>query len=131
MNRAESANSRQIQFATSYLFDFGMYLPKLSMLAFYFQLFPVHEVLLRRALYVITVFVVLSAVASLTLRTFWCGLRPWENWYVANPLFSLAAAGARSLTRAQHYLQVNRPQELLDIPVVYHITNQLGILFRQ
>lgn len=57
-----------------------MYLPKLSMLTFYFHLFPLHEVLLRRALYIVTAFVALSVVASLTLRTFWCGRYPSDNW---------------------------------------------------
>ncbi|KAI8627450.1 hypothetical protein F5Y19DRAFT_443177 [Xylariaceae sp. FL1651] len=70
----------KVQYATAYLFDIGMYFPKLSMLAFYFHLFPLCEVLLRKALYIVTVFVTVSAVATLFLRTFWCGRNPSANW---------------------------------------------------
>ncbi|RYP60715.1 hypothetical protein DL771_010413 [Monosporascus sp. 5C6A] len=79
MNGVKDANSRQVQFATSYLFDIGMYFPKLSMLSFYFHVIPLHDVLLRRALYTIAVVVTMSAVVSLTLRTFWCGGDPSSN----------------------------------------------------
>jgi hypothetical protein len=79
-NGIKHTNSGQVQFATSYLFDIGMYFPKLSMLAFYFRLIPLHEVLLRRALYILTAVVAAFAVVTLTLRTFWCGRNPSDNW---------------------------------------------------
>lgn len=71
---------RQIRFATNYFFDVGLYLPKLSMLAIYFQLFPGHDRPLRMALYFVTAFTISAALVTIFSDTFWCGKDVSVNW---------------------------------------------------
>jgi hypothetical protein len=87
VTKARSARVRtdtlQARFATNYLFDFGLYLPKFSMLAFYFNAIPgASSPGTRKALYAVTCFVVCSSLTTLFGDTFWCGLNPGVNWYV-------------------------------------------------
>lgn len=73
----------QVRFATNYLFDVGLYLPKCSILAFYFMIIPVaSSPETRKALHAVTYFVVLSTLITFFGDTFWCGPNPAVNWYV-------------------------------------------------
>lgn len=70
----------KIRFATNYFFDVGLYFPKFSMLAFYTIIVPRTTPNLRKALYAVIAFVVLSCLTTLFSDTFWCGSRPGSNW---------------------------------------------------
>lgn len=71
----------QISFASNYFYDFGMGLPKLSMLAFYWAFFnDSHHRKIRRVLWVMTAFVVLCYLTSLFDDTFFCGLDVSVQW---------------------------------------------------
>ncbi|KAK8085522.1 hypothetical protein PG997_006793 [Apiospora hydei] len=67
---------RKIWFAMNYLFDAGLYLPKLSMVAIYYHLIPMHFHGLRRALHFIGFFVGSSFFITFFSDTFWCGPHP-------------------------------------------------------
>ncbi|RYP46688.1 hypothetical protein DL768_007145 [Monosporascus sp. mg162] len=69
-----------VRFATNYFFDFGLYFPKLSMLAVYFLIIPPHMKMLRWALYSVTAFTAGSALVTAMVITFWCGPDPSVNW---------------------------------------------------
>ncbi|KAK3304928.1 uncharacterized protein B0T15DRAFT_255994 [Chaetomium strumarium] len=73
----------KIRFATNYFFDAGLYLPKISMLAIYFQLLTHQGVWQRWALYFVTAFTGSSALITLFADTFWCGPEPSINWSTA------------------------------------------------
>jgi hypothetical protein len=75
-------DTSQVRFATNYLFDVGLYLPKFSILAFYFMIIPVTASETRKALHAVTCFVVLSTLITFFGDTFWCGSNPAVNWYV-------------------------------------------------
>jgi hypothetical protein len=75
------ADALQVRFATNYLFDVGLYLPKFSILAFYFMITPITVPETRKALYGVTCFVVLSTLITFFGDTFWCGPNPAVNWY--------------------------------------------------
>jgi hypothetical protein len=75
------ADALQVRFATNYLFDVGLYLPKFSILAFYFMIIPITAPETRMALYAVTCFVVLSTLITFFGDTFWCGPNPAVNWY--------------------------------------------------
>ncbi|KAH7031449.1 uncharacterized protein B0I36DRAFT_122959 [Microdochium trichocladiopsis] len=70
----------QVRFATNYLFDAGLYFPKMSMLTIYFHIMPRHERLLRWALYCVAVFTVSSFAVTIFMDTFLCGADPSVNW---------------------------------------------------
>jgi hypothetical protein len=72
----------QVRFATNYLFDVGLYFPKYSILAFYYMIIPVTAPETRKALYAVTLFVVVSTLVTFFGDTFWCGTNPNINWYV-------------------------------------------------
>ncbi|PVI07948.1 hypothetical protein DM02DRAFT_237013 [Periconia macrospinosa] len=69
----------KVRFATNYVFDFGVYLPKFSMLAFYYRIVPCTAPQTRMALYGITAFILVSSMATLLADTFWCGPDPRVN----------------------------------------------------
>jgi len=54
--------------------------PKLSMLAFYWGVFPAERPVLRKALYVITAYVCLAYTAILFDDTFYCGSPVSVQW---------------------------------------------------
>ncbi|KAK7943371.1 uncharacterized protein PG986_012484 [Apiospora aurea] len=60
----------------NYLFDAGLYLPKLSMVAIYYHLIPMHFHGLRRALHFTGFFVGSSFFITFFSDTFWCGPHP-------------------------------------------------------
>ena len=68
------------RFATNYLFDFRLYFPKFSMLAFYLQIVPFTFPALRKVLYAVIAFVVCSSLITLFSDTFWCGPHVSINW---------------------------------------------------
>ena len=70
----------QYSFASNYFYDTGMYFPKFSMLAFYYQLIPVTMPRLRMVLHAVTAFTVASALATCFADTFWCGANVAANW---------------------------------------------------
>ncbi|KAK6855274.1 hypothetical protein PG995_008806 [Apiospora arundinis] len=72
---------RKIWFATNYLFDAGLYLPKLSMVAIYHHLIPRHFHMLRHALYFVGFFVGCSFLITFFSDTFWCGPHPSVQWW--------------------------------------------------
>ncbi|KAJ1338607.1 hypothetical protein MN608_01467 [Microdochium nivale] len=71
---------QQIRFASNYLFDAGLYFPKISMVTIYFQLLPRHNRPLRWALYFTAAFTVASFFVTVFVDTFWCGANPAINW---------------------------------------------------
>ncbi|KAH7040023.1 uncharacterized protein B0I36DRAFT_357384 [Microdochium trichocladiopsis] len=71
---------KQLRFATNYLFDAGLYFPKLSMVTIYFQLLPRHVRPLRWALYFTAVFTAAAFLIAIFVDTFWCGLNVPVNW---------------------------------------------------
>lgn len=70
----------QVRFATNYFFDFGLYFPKFSMLAFYFQIIPRTHPVLRKAMYAVIAFVTCASLTTLFADTFWCGTNVSINW---------------------------------------------------
>ncbi|KXJ87832.1 hypothetical protein Micbo1qcDRAFT_167008 [Microdochium bolleyi] len=70
----------KIRFATNYLFDAGLYFPKLSMLTIYLHILPRYEQLHRWALYFVGVFTVASFLVTVFVDTFLCGPDPAVNW---------------------------------------------------
>ncbi|KAK8053238.1 hypothetical protein PG996_012539 [Apiospora saccharicola] len=72
---------RKIWFAMNYLFDAGLYLPKLSMVAIYYHLIPMHFHMLRRALHFIGFFVGSAFFITFFSDTFWCGPHPSVQWW--------------------------------------------------
>jgi len=73
---------KQIRFASNYLFDAGLYFPKLSMVTIYFQLLPRHNRTLRWALYFTAVFTVVAFLVAIFVDTFWCGANVPINWSI-------------------------------------------------
>ncbi|CAG7560586.1 unnamed protein product [Fusarium equiseti] len=71
---------KKIRFATNYFFDTGIYFPKFSIIAFYFNLVPVTDSTMRRALYALTAITAVFALTTCLCVTFWCGPDPSINW---------------------------------------------------
>ncbi|GAB7325725.1 hypothetical protein MBLNU13_g09686t3 [Cladosporium sp. NU13] len=69
----------KISFASNYFYDTGMYFPKATILALYFELFPNTMPTLRKMLYIVTAFTAASGLATCTLDTFYCPHIP-DNW---------------------------------------------------
>ncbi|KAH7010677.1 uncharacterized protein B0I36DRAFT_219560, partial [Microdochium trichocladiopsis] len=73
---------KQIRFASNYLFDAGLYFPKLSMVTIYFQLLPRHNRVLRWALYFTAAFTIVAFLVAIFVDTFWCGVNVPINWSI-------------------------------------------------
>ncbi|KAI6749785.1 hypothetical protein HG531_007050 [Fusarium graminearum] len=71
---------KKIRFATNYFFDTGIYFPKFSIIAFYFNLVPITNPTMRRALFGLTGITVAFALITVFCDTFWCGPNPSVNW---------------------------------------------------
>ncbi|KAH7317087.1 hypothetical protein B0I35DRAFT_267294 [Stachybotrys elegans] len=67
-------------FASTLIFDLGFYLARFSLLAFYYQLFPVSEVKPRILLWVVVAFNIGGLLATGFIDTFWCGANVSLNW---------------------------------------------------
>ncbi|KAH7146451.1 hypothetical protein EDB81DRAFT_934396 [Dactylonectria macrodidyma] len=68
------------KFASSVIFDFSLYLPRFSLLAFYYELFPVSEPRLRTGLYIVSVYTFCAFLQAVFMDAFWCGLDVQVNW---------------------------------------------------
>ncbi|KAF4976608.1 hypothetical protein FDECE_18456 [Fusarium decemcellulare] len=71
---------KKIRFATNYFFDLGIYFPKFSIVAFYYNLVPVTHPEMRILLHVLTGITVSFALITFFCDTFWCGPDPSINW---------------------------------------------------
>lgn len=78
----------KIRFATNYFFDVGLYLPKLSILAIYYQLVPPSQKTLRAGLHLLTAVTVAAVLVTVFTDTFWCGPDPSINWAIGEGLCS-------------------------------------------
>ncbi|KAH6971468.1 hypothetical protein BKA56DRAFT_494317, partial [Ilyonectria sp. MPI-CAGE-AT-0026] len=67
-------------FSSVLVFELGFYLPRFSLLAFYYQLFPVSEEKLRMCLHVATGYSVCAFLTVGLLYVFWCGVDVAQNW---------------------------------------------------
>ncbi|KAF2139761.1 uncharacterized protein K452DRAFT_352497 [Aplosporella prunicola CBS 121167] len=75
-----SVKLSKISFSSNYFYDFGMGVPKLSMLAFYWDFFPASRPNLRKALYVVAAYVCAAYMTILWLDTFYCGRHVSVQW---------------------------------------------------
>ncbi|KAL6921248.1 hypothetical protein FSST1_005274 [Fusarium sambucinum] len=75
-----SVELKKIRFATNYFFDFGIYFPKFSILAFYFNLVPFTHPGMRTLLYALTGLTASFSLVTFFSDTFWCGPDPSVNW---------------------------------------------------
>jgi hypothetical protein len=66
-------------YRSNYFYDTGMYFPKATILALYFELFPTTMPNLRICLYLVTAFTVASGFTTAGLDTFYCHHIP-DNW---------------------------------------------------
>jgi hypothetical protein len=64
---------------SNYFYDYGMYFPKFTILALYFELFPNTMPNLRMSLYITTAFTVMCSCTTLGLITLWCK-NVTDNW---------------------------------------------------
>ncbi|EKJ72980.1 hypothetical protein FPSE_06876 [Fusarium pseudograminearum CS3096] len=71
---------KKIRFATNYFFDFGIYFPKFSIIAFYFNLVPFTHPGMRALLYALAGLTASFSLVTLFSDTFWCGPDPSVNW---------------------------------------------------
>ncbi|ENH62183.1 hypothetical protein FOC1_g10015146 [Fusarium oxysporum f. sp. cubense race 1] len=71
---------RKIRFATNHFFDTGIYFPKFSIIAFYFNLVPISQPKMRIALYCLAGLTTSFAVITFFCDWFWCGPDPSINW---------------------------------------------------
>jgi hypothetical protein len=71
---------KKIRFATNYFFDFGIYFPKFSIIAFYFNLVPCTHPGMRTILYALTGLTASFSLVTFFSDTFWCGPDPSVNW---------------------------------------------------
>ncbi|OCK86355.1 hypothetical protein K432DRAFT_438617 [Lepidopterella palustris CBS 459.81] len=79
-----SVSLHKISFASDYFYDVGLYLPKFSMLAFYYRLFPPTLPNLRIALKIVILYVTSCCMATIFMDTFWCGSTVSINWSLTN-----------------------------------------------
>lgn len=106
----------KIRFATNYFFDVGMYWPKLSMLALYFQLVPITLQKLRMGVYAATGFTVCCALVTFFADTFWCGPDPRVQWHVVLfPKHTILSANSCSKRAEELTCSAFTSAELLNI----------------
>ncbi|CAN8100598.1 unnamed protein product [Discula destructiva] len=75
-----SQSLAQIRFAEKFLFDTGLYFPKLSLLLSFEMMVPKTSPRLRLFLWCIAIYLVLAGVVATGATAFWCGLQPSTNW---------------------------------------------------
>ncbi|CVK91302.1 uncharacterized protein FMAN_09445 [Fusarium mangiferae] len=76
----DNVTIRKIRFATNHFFDTGIYFPKFSIIAFYFNLVPISQPKMRIALYGLAGLTVSFAIITFFCDWFWCGPDPSVNW---------------------------------------------------
>jgi hypothetical protein len=77
---APSVALSKVSFASNYFYDVGMGFPKISMLAFYWGIFPADRPTLRKAVYVVTAYVCTAYFVVLWMDTFYCGVPVSVQW---------------------------------------------------
>lgn len=77
---APSVALSKVSFASNYFYDVGMGFPKISMLAFYWGIFPANRPTLRKAVYAVTAYVCTAYVIVLWMDTFYCGVPVSVQW---------------------------------------------------
>jgi hypothetical protein len=77
---APSVALSKVSFASNYFYDVGMGFPKMSMLAFYWGIFPTNRPTLRKAVYTVTAYVCTAYFVVLWIDTFYCGVPVSVQW---------------------------------------------------
>lgn len=77
---APSVALSKVSFASNYFYDVGMGFPKMSMLAFYWGIFPTNRPTLRKAVYAVTAYVCTAYMVVLWMDTFYCGVPVSIQW---------------------------------------------------
>jgi hypothetical protein len=77
---APSVALSKVSFASNYFYDVGMGFPKMSMLAFYWGIFPTNRPTLRKAVYAVTAYVCTAYFVVLWIDTFYCGVPVSVQW---------------------------------------------------
>jgi hypothetical protein len=77
---APSVALSKVSFASNYFYDVGMGFPKMSMLAFYWGIFPSDRPTLRKAVYAVTAYVCVAYMIVLWMDTFYCGVPVSVQW---------------------------------------------------
>lgn len=77
---APSVALSKVSFASNYFYDVGMGFPKMSMLAFYWGIFPTERRALRKAVYIVTAYVCTAYFVVLWIDTFYCGIPVSVQW---------------------------------------------------
>lgn len=80
-DKAKQIALDKVSFASNYFYDYGMYFPKATILALYFELFPTTMPMLRIMLYITTAFTITCSFITLGLITFFCHHIP-DNWSI-------------------------------------------------
>ncbi|KAL8415247.1 hypothetical protein RB594_006187 [Gaeumannomyces avenae] len=111
----------KIRFATNYFFDAGLYLPKLSMLAIYYQLIPPHQRALRAGLYVVTAVTVAAVLITVFTDTFWCGPDPSVNWKVGENACSTFTSTTLMVSNWALCITIEALIFLLPIPLLRQV----------
>ncbi|KAH8690413.1 hypothetical protein GQ44DRAFT_636759, partial [Phaeosphaeriaceae sp. PMI808] len=106
----------QVRFATNYFFDFGLYFPKFSMLAFYVQIIPKTLPKLRKGLYGVITFVACSSLTTLFADTFWCGTDVSINWWVSTEAETCSVFSAMPLVKMNWSLNFISEALILLLP---------------
>lgn len=70
----------QAAYASLSLFHAGFYLPRFSLLAFYYTLFPEFLTRLRIYLHIITIYTVVCFLFCVFANLFWCGVHVSRGW---------------------------------------------------
>ncbi|KAL1311456.1 hypothetical protein AAFC00_004401 [Neodothiora populina] len=79
-NWVSSVKLSKVSFASNYFYDVGMGFPKMSMLAFYWGVFPRDRPVLRKFVYGVTAYVCCAYIVVLWIDTFYCGGNVSVQW---------------------------------------------------
>ncbi|TQN64548.1 hypothetical protein CSHISOI_10874 [Colletotrichum shisoi] len=79
------------KFASTIVFDLGFYLPRFSLLAFYYELFPAAEKRLRLCLHLVTAYCACAFATTAFVDIFWCGADVSLNWVNSESVCTLAS----------------------------------------
>lgn len=102
----------QAFYAAWLLFCIGIFLPKTSMVAFYFNIFPITMPYLRLAAWIVLGYLILSMLVTLILFLSWC--RPISSYWLSHFL--------QIPTSLSYFLFIRDPQDFDCTTSFYHIT---------
>ena len=71
---------KKVTFAGNYLYDTGIYFPKLALCALYYKLIPPTMPKLRKIMFGVSGLTLVFMISTCFLDTFWCGGDPSVNW---------------------------------------------------